>query len=83
MDDSEYAATEAATFAHSDQDAQAQLLQQLQNAKLELIENYQCSSFNGAKWVANSEYRQDIFRLIEEIELSGEFRFGVFRCVDT
>lgn len=79
MDDTEYAVAEAATYASSEDDARAQLLQQLQNAKLELIESYQNSAYDGAKWFAHSEYRDDILQLVEEVKFSGEFRFGIFR----
>lgn len=79
MDNSEYAAAEAATFASSEEDAHFQLLQQLENAKLELIERYHLSPFDGAKWFADSEYRDDVLQLVEEVKFSGEFRFGIFR----
>ncbi|PUA26687.1 MAG: hypothetical protein B0W54_23405 [Cellvibrio sp. 79] len=79
MGDSECAAAEGATFAHSNEDARSQLLQQLENAKLELVESYQNSSFENAKWFADSEHRDDILQLIEEVNFSGEFRFGIFR----
>lgn len=79
MDDSEFAVAEAATFANSNEDACSQLLQQLENAKLELIANYQICPFDGAKWIADSEQRNEILQLIEEVKFSGEFRFGIFR----
>lgn len=79
MDDSECATAEAAAFAHSAEDARSQFLQQLQNAKLELIECYQSSPFDGAKWFADGEHRDDILQLVEEVKFSGEFRFGIFR----
>lgn len=78
MDDSEYAA-EAATFASSEEDAHFQLLQQLENAKLELIERYHLFPFDGAKWFGDSEYRDDVLQLVEEVKFSGEFKFGIFR----
>lgn len=79
MDDSEYAAAEAASFADSAEDARSQLLSQLENAKLELVEIHQSAPFNGAKWIADSEHRDDILQLVEEVKFSGDFRFGVFR----
>lgn len=82
MNDSEYATAEVATFAHSEADAHYQLLQQLQNAKLELIDVYRCSLFDGAKWFSSGEQKSDILRLVDEVKFSGEFRFGVFRGDD-
>lgn len=79
MDDSEYAAVEAATFAYSEKDAYSQLLQQLQNSRLELIDIYKCLPFDGVKWVFSSEHKADILQLTDEVKFSGEFRFGVFR----
>lgn len=79
MDDAEYAVAKAATFANSGDDASTQLAQQLKNAKLELIESYQNSAFDGAKWFSASEYRDDILQLVEKVKFSGEFRFGIFR----
>lgn len=80
MDDSTYAAAEAATFAYSEEDAHSQLLQQVQNAKLELIEGYQCSPLCDENWFLSATHKDDIFQLVEEVKFSGEFRFGVFRC---
>lgn len=79
MDDSEFAAGEAALFAKSNQDAESQLLQQLEGAKLQLVKLHQNTAFNGAKWIGSSEYRDDILELVEEVKFSEEFRFGVFR----
>lgn len=79
MNDSEYAAAEAASFADSDEDARSRLLLQLENAKLELVEIHQSTPFNGAKWIADSEHRDDILQLVEEVKFSGDFRLGVFR----
>lgn len=80
MDDSEYAAAEAATFAYSEEDARAQLLQQSQNAKLELIEVYQCSPLCDENWFLNTKHKGDILQLVAEVKFFGEFRFGIFRC---
>lgn len=80
MDDSEYAATEAASLADSAEDARSQLLSQLKSAKLELVEIHQSAPFNGARWIADSEYRDDILQLVEEVKFSSAFRFGVFRA---
>jgi hypothetical protein len=80
MDDSEYAAAEAATFADSEEDARSQLLQQLDNAKLEFVEIHQNTHFNSAKWIVDNEYRDDILQLVEEVKYSGDFGFGIFRA---
>lgn len=79
MDDSEYSVAEAATLAHSAEDTRSQLLQQLENAKLELIESYQNATLENAQWIANSERRDDILQLVEEVKFTGKFGFGVFR----
>lgn len=80
MDDSEYAAAEAALFADSAEDARSQLLSQLENEKIELVQFNQSTPFNGAAWIAESEYRDDILQLVEEVKFSSAFRFGVFRA---
>lgn len=80
MDDAKCAAAEAATFAYSEEDAHSQLLQQLQNAKLELMGIYQCSPLNDENWLLSTAHKDDILRLVEEVKFSGEFRFGIFRC---
>ena len=77
MDDSECAAAEVATFGYSLEDAHFQLLQQLQDSRLELIGVYQCSSFDDAKWFFSGEYKADILQLVDEVKASGEFRFGI------
>ena len=82
MDDSEFAAVEAVTFAHSEEDAHLQLIQQLQNSRLELIGIFQSSPFDDAKWFFNSEHKADILQLADEVKASGEFRFGIFRDVE-
>jgi len=81
MDDSEYAAVEAAIFAYSEEDAHFQLLQQLQNSKLELIAIFQSSPFDDGKWLFDSEHKADILQLADEVKISGEFRFGIFRDI--
>lgn len=82
MDDSEYAQAEAATYASSRDDAQAQLLQQLDGAKLELTQCFHISAIESAKWVSESEFRDDILELVEEVKFSKNFGFGIFRDPD-
>jgi hypothetical protein len=79
MDDSKYVAAGAATFSYSEEDARAQLLQQSQNAKLELLAVYQCSPLYDANWLLNATHKNDILQLVEEVKFSGEYRFGIFR----
>lgn len=82
MNDSEYAVAEAVTFAHYSNDAFSQLIQQLENAKLELIEIYQNVPFEDASQSSVRANKEDIIRLIEEVKISGEFRFGIFRAIE-
>lgn len=79
MDDSEFATGEAALFAESNEDAQSQLLKQLESVRLQLVELHQSGVFNTGEWLANRDPSDEVLQLIEEVIYSGKFTFGVFR----
>ncbi len=79
MDDTEFALGEAATFANSEAEAKAELLHYLGQGKLELLELFHCSSFDDAKWVGQSENRDAILKLVEEVKYTKRIGFGLFR----
>ena len=79
MDDTEFALGESATFAASEAEAKAELFHYLEQGKLELVELFHCSSFDDAKWIVQSEDRDAILMLVEEVKYTKRIGFGLFR----
>lgn len=79
MDGSEFTFGEAATFSHSEIDVKEQLLQKMNDGKLELLELFHITPADKASWISQSEDMEDILELIEQVKITGKFAFGLFR----
>jgi len=79
MDGSEFMYGECVGFASSLEDMEQQLQEDMDDAKLEVIERFFISPVTEAKWIADSEYKNSILDLIEEVKITRSFTSGIFR----
>jgi hypothetical protein len=79
FDGSEFMYGEAAGFADSENQFNSVLESKLVENRFEPLETYHLSSAHQAKWVSDREDKADILELLEEVQYTGGFAFGIFR----
>lgn len=79
FDGSEFMYGEAAGFADSENQFNSLLESTLVENRFETLEIYHLSSAHLANWVVDSVDKEDILELLEEVQYTGDFAFGIFR----